>query len=203
MNFILGSQSPRRKEILSFFDLPFKQVKPHFDEESMPFTGGNPGHYATLLACEKGKSLLKEHPEAYILTADTVVYHNGRSFGKAANYDEAFEMLSTLSGTQHAVYTGMSLISPKGHFKGHGETLVTFNRLTPEEIDLYLRNAHWQDKAGSYAIQGPGSLTIKEIKGCYYNVMGLPVNTLKSLLEQAGISLWDHLRKQNCCPTVY
>ncbi len=197
MQFILGSQSPRRKEILEYFDFPFKQANPLFDEESLPYTGGDPAEYAMKLAYEKGKSLQPHFPDSYLLTADTIVYKDGKSFGKAANYEEAFKTLTTLSGAQNTVYTGVCLISPKGQFQGYEATQVIFNPLTPEEIDIYLHKAHWQDKAGCYAVQGAGSLVIKEIKGCYYNVMGLPVNTLRLLLAQAGINLWDHLKQQN------
>lgn len=197
MKFILGSQSPRRKEILSYFDFPFIQAKPPFDEETMPYTGGHAGEYATQLALEKGKSLAPLYPDAYILTADTVVYKDGRSYGKAANKEEAFKCISELAGKEHTVYTGVCLLTPKGDFKAYEATKVTFNPLTPEEIQIYLTRYHWQDKAGCYGIQGAGSLVIKEIKGCYYNAMGLPVNTLKFLLSQAGINLWDHLRQEN------
>jgi septum formation protein len=195
MRLILGSQSPRRREILSYFDLPFEQMKPDFDEETLPYSGGDPGAYAQTLAYEKGRSILRHRPQATVLTADTVVYREGRSFAKAANWAEAMEMLTALAGKWHSVFTGLCLLGPTGEFQGVEETHVLFNALTHAEIERYLEKTHWQDKAGSYAIQGGGSLIIKEIKGCYYNVMGLPVNTLNALLARAGIRLWDHLKK--------
>lgn len=194
MEFILGSQSPRRKEILEFFDFPFTQVKPNFDEEAVPFDGSHPGEYALTLARGKAESISKLKPNCSILTADTVVFQSGQSFSKAADYAEAFETLSTLSGKWHSVFTGLCLWTPKGQFQQYEETRVLFNALSHAEIDTYLKKTQWQDKAGSYAIQGAGSLIIKEIQGCYYNVMGLPVNTLNALLAQAGIRLWNHLK---------
>lgn len=194
MEFILGSQSPRRKEILEYFDFPFVQIKPDFDEEGVPFDGTNPGQYATTLARGKAESIAKLKPKAYILTADTVVFQNGRSFAKAADYAEAFEVLTLLSGNWHSVLTGVCLWTPKGVFEGFEETRVLFNHLSHEEKDIFLNKIHWQDKAGNYTIQGAGSLLIKEIQGCYYNTVGLPVNTLNALLAKAGIRLWNHLK---------
>ncbi len=194
MEFILGSQSPRRKEILEYFDFPFVQIKPDFDEESVPFDGTNPGDFAVKIAHGKAESIAKQKPTAYILTADTVVFQNGRHFAKAANYAEAFEVLSLLCGHWHSVFTGVCLWTPKGIFEGFEETKILFNQLSHEEKDLYLKKIHWQDKAGNYSIQGAGSLVIKEIQGCYYNAAGLPVNTLNGLLAKAGIRLWNHLK---------
>lgn len=198
MRLILGSQSPRRKEIMDYFDLKFEQIKPDFDEDAHPFDGKSPAEYALKLARGKAESLAHKYPDALILTADTVVYCKGKSLGKAASEAEAKEMLTMLAGTWHSVFTGLHLHEPDGKaLQAFEETRVLFNSLSPEEIAIYLKKARWQDKAGSYAIQGAGSLTIKAIRGCYYNVMGLPVNALNNLLSQVGLPLWDHLKNSS------
>lgn len=192
MRFILGSQSPRRVEILKFFSLPFEQISSQFDEESIPYHG-NPGAHATLLAKSKLETLSKNYPEATILTADTVVSLNGKLFGKPENEAKAFASLQELAGKEHSVYTGVAVWKAGKLFEGVEETKVLMNPLNDAQIWQYLKALHWADKAGGYAIQLAGSLLVKSIQGCYYNVMGLPINTLATLLKKIDIDLWDHL----------
>lgn len=193
MHLILGSSSPRRKEILSYFSYPFKQASPPFDEDSIPFVG-DPVSYVTTLALEKGHSLKKAYPHDVILTADTVVFVEGDVLGKPKTEEEMVAMLTRLSSRWHSVYTAVAVISPKIVLSEYEETRVLFNTLTPDDIHRYMRSHSLFDKAGAYAIQSSGSLIVKRIEGCYYNVMGLPVNTLRKVLEQAGIDLWNHLK---------
>lgn len=190
---ILGSQSPRRKEILSYFALPFEQVSPTFDEASVPFSG-DPAAYVCEVAEGKACALAKKFPNALILTADTTVFKSGKIYGKPATAEEAFQALSELAGQWHTVFTGISLYSPNKLWNGVEETKVLFNSLTPEQIRHYHTKLHWSDKAGGYAIQMAGGLAIKKIDGCYYNAMGLPVNSVRTLLLNAGIDLWDYLK---------
>ena len=194
MQFILGSQSPRRGEILNFFNLPFKQVSPHFDEEAIPFNDP-PEEYVKILAQGKGHSLVAQFPNALILTADTIVYRKGKMYGKPRDFQEAFLFLKELSGQWHSVFTGLSVSFQGQHFQEVEETRVLFNSLTEEQMRHYLQALHLFDKAGGYMIQGAGSLIVKCIEGCYYNVMGLPLNALCSVLHRAGIHLWEHLKK--------
>lgn len=194
MEFILGSQSPRRVEILGYFSLPFRQVASHFDEESVPFTG-DPAHYATALSMEKAKVLRVSFPEAIILTADTVVSIDGLLLGKPKDDAEGLKMLNLLQGRTHSVITAVSVVSPMGEASGHEETKVICNSLTPEEIRHYMQKHTLTDKAGGYAIQKSGSLLVKGIEGCYYNVCGLPVNTVRTVLQKIGIDLWDYLKE--------
>lgn len=193
MTLILGSQSPRRREILSFFDLPFRQVSPHFDEDSIPFLG-DPQHYVQVLAKEKALSLTHQLPPSIILTADTIVYKEGKIFGKPSGEQAAFDYLKELSGQWHSVFTGLALYHYNQVFQAVEETKVLFNELNDDQIHTYYRSLPWADKAGGYMIQGAGSLVVRRIEGCYYNVMGLPVNALCSLLEKIGINLWQHLK---------
>lgn len=193
MTLILGSQSPRRREILSFFNLPFQQVSPHFDEDSIPFLG-DPQHYVQVLAKEKALALMQQLPPSTILTADTIVYKAGKIFGKPAGEQAAFNYLKELSGQWHSVFTGLALYHDNQVFQTVEETRVLFNALSDDQMHTYYRSLPWADKAGGYMIQGAGSLIVKGIEGCYYNVMGLPVNALCSLLQKIGIDLWQHLK---------
>jgi len=190
---ILGSKSPRRKEILGYFSLPFEQISPEFDEESISFTG-DPIGYVTDISEGKAKKLAKDHPNTLILTADTTVYRNSKIYGKPADAEEAFQYFSELAGKWHSVFTGVTLHSKGQLYSSHEETRVLFNALTPDEIRHYHKKLHWSDKAGGYAIQMAGGLAINKIEGCYYNAMGLPINTVRKLLLKVGIDLWDYLR---------
>lgn len=190
---ILGSQSPRRKEIMEFFNLPFIQISPDFDEESIPFTG-DPKQFALTIAHGKGKSLVEKYPEAILLTADTVVYKDGKVFGKPVNKEHAKEMISELSGNWHSVYTAITLRHDQKVYDAIEETRVLFNALTSAHIDHYIDTLHFSDKAGGYAIQSAGGLIVRRIEGCYYNVMGLPINALYGLLHNVGIDLWKAIR---------
>ncbi len=193
MELILGSQSPRRVEILRYFSIPFRQVPSNFDEESIPYEG-DPVAYARRLSQEKAKVIQLQWPEAIILTADTVVSIDGQCLGKPGNQQEMMQMLTRLCGRWHSVITAVCVCTPKLTVCEHEETRVLCNQLTPEEIHRYLRVHHLEDKAGSYAIQKSGSIIVKKIDGCYYNVCGLPINAVRIALQQAGIDLWDYLQ---------
>lgn len=194
MQLILGSQSPRRKEVLSFFDLPFTQINPDFDEEAVPFHN-NPKEYVQILALGKAKSLTHRFPNHVILTADTIVYKQGKIFGKPSNYHEALKNLRELSGKWHSVYTGLTVANQGKYFQDYEETRVLFNSLTDEQLQTYLKTLSLTDKAGGYMIQGSGGLIVKKIEGCYYNVLGLPLNALSNVFRQANIDLWKYLKK--------
>lgn len=193
MRLILGSQSPRRKEILSYFSLPFEQISPHFDESSIPFRG-NPEEYVCLLSDGKAASLHSQYPQAVILTADTIVCRNHKIYQKPKTQEEAFQAFSELVGEWHSVYTGVTLCYNGKIYRQWEETRVLFNFLTPDEIRHYHSKIHWADKAGGYAIQMAGGLIVKRIEGCYYNVMGLPINTVRELLKKIGIELWHYVK---------
>lgn len=195
MQLILGSQSPRRREILSFFNIPFRQVSPNFDEEAIPFHN-NPQEYVQILAKGKADSLAHQFPQAVVLTADTIVYREGKIYGKPRDQHEAFEFLKELSGKWHSVFTGLTVSFKGQDFQTLEETRVLFNSLTEEQMQQYHHALIFSDKAGGYMIQGAGSLIVKRIEGCYYNVVGLPINALCSVLGQVGIDLWQHFKRQ-------
>lgn len=187
---ILGSQSPRRKEILSYFKIPFQQVSPDFDEEAIPFYD-DPEKFVCQLSKGKADSLKQQFPDAFIITADTIVYRGGRIFGKPRNLDEAFQFLSELAGQWHTVYTGVTVRHREKEFHRAEATKVLFNALNSDQIRHYHGMICWADKAGGYAIQEEGGLIIRKIDGCYYNVMGLPINTVNDLLNMIGVDLWN------------
>lgn len=191
---ILGSQSPRRREIFNFFTVPHTAVSPPFDEDSVPFEG-DPEKYVCILAEGKADSLHKDYPDATIITADSIVFLNNQVFGKPKSESHAFEMLKSLSGNWHTVYTGVTVYHQGQTYSKSEKTDVEFNPLSDDQIKKYHQTIHWQDKAGAYGIQASGGMIIKQIKGCYWNVMGLPINTLRELLSTIGIDLWDYQKK--------
>jgi len=193
MDIILGSQSPRRKEILEFFSLPFRQIHSDYDEDQVLFLG-DPAAYAMQVARGKAASLAERHPDAIILTADTVVYLNGRLYLKPATMHEAYIMLRELSGKRHQVFTGVTVFYKNKEFIDVEESHVEFCELTDSEIHKYAEAFFPLDKAGGYAIQKGGSLIVKRIEGCYYNIMGLPLQKVRHLLLNAGIDLWDYFK---------
>lgn len=194
MQLILGSQSPRRKEILNFFHLSFQQVSPSFDEDAVLFNG-QPIEYVQILSKGKAESLSSQFPHAVILTADTIVFLEGKIFGKPIDESQALDFLTELSGRWHSVFTGLTVLFQGRYFHICEETRVLFNALTREQIQAYVSELHLFDKAGGYMIQGAGGLIVKRIEGCYYNVVGMPINALKTALNWAGIDLWKHLKR--------
>jgi septum formation protein len=193
MRIILGSQSPRRKEIMDFFAIPFIQVPSAFDEESVPFAG-DPKAHAMLLSQKKSEVLAKAYPADAILTADSVVSCNGKLYNKPADEAEAFQILSDLCGKWHSVFTGVTVRKGEKVFTGFEETKLLFHNLTPEEIKTFHKHCHFLDKAGGYAIEKSGSLIVSKMDGCYYNVLGLPVSLTRELFLKVGINLWDYLK---------
>jgi len=193
MSLILGSQSPRRREILNFFSIPFQQVSPDFDETQVVFQG-NPGAFASEVARRKALCLSDRYPKDVILTADTVVYRGKRLFMKPESLEEAQGMLKELSGKEHQVFTGVCVARGRDYFVESEESRVHFHELTEPQIRTYAETFSPLDKAGGYAIQKAGSLIVKRIEGCYYNIMGLPIHTVRRLLLKVGIDLWDYLK---------
>jgi septum formation protein len=190
---ILGSQSPRRRDILSSFSLPFQQISSDFDEESIPFTG-DPIAYCTELAKCKAAALSARFPEAVILTADTVVFLNGKVYNKPRDAEEAFRFLSELAGHWHTVHTAVHVCQGAHSYADCEGTRLLFHPLTPEQIRTFHKHVHFLDKAGGYAIEGCGQIILAKIDGCYYNVLGLPINATRRLLARVGIDLWHYLK---------
>jgi len=182
MNIILASQSQRRIDLLNQFPIEFT-VCPSTITEKFCKTD-RPEITAMSLSFEKAYDIAYRNPDSIIIACDTVVFKNG-VYGKPVDKADAFKMLSHLSDSEHFVYTGISLVHVKDAIKitTFEKTKVTFNTLTEDQIWRYIDSGEPFGKAGSYGIQGLGSVLVKEICGDYYNVMGLPLSTLNKLLK--------------------
>lgn len=189
MKIILASASERRKELLERITKNFEIVISEFDESCVLYNN-NIEEYVEELAFKKAESVsLISNEESLIIGCDTIVFHKGKILGKPKDKDEAFDMLSSLSGDYHTVYTGVAIINNKTK---EVETFnvaskVLFSMLTKEEILSYIETEEYMDKAGSYGIQGLGGLFVEEIQGCFYNIVGLPINKLYRKLSNIGV----------------
>ena len=173
---ILASKSPRRKYILNQIGFKFSVVPSNFKEYlSSDFP---PEALAESLARGKAMKVAKMYSDKIIIGADTVVYLNDKFYGKPKNSQESFKMLRSLSGKSHEVITGVSLIllSKNIDCTFYQKTIVTIEDMTNEEILAYIKEYNPLDKAGSYGIQDGFSVFIKNINGCYFNVMGFPIS---------------------------
>jgi septum formation protein len=191
VNIILASASERRAELLKKITSNFKIKKSDFDEEDIPFSGSC-GDYVMALARGKAMDICSSVKKpAAIIGCDTVVYFNGKVFGKPKDSAEAFQMLSDLSGNTHEVYSGVAVINTETQeiSTQYVCTEVKFSKLSEEEINKYIETEDPLDKAGAYGIQGEAAIFVEEIKGCYYNVVGLPINKLYFMLREMGVNL--------------
>lgn len=178
---ILASQSPRRKELLKHLRVPF-DIKTSDIEEKIE-ANKSPEEVVQSLAFQKAAPVSAQHKSAYTIGADTVVVYNDTILGKPKTFEQAFHMLQMLSGKTHRVLTGVSIHHEGNHVQFFEQTEVTFYDLTDEEIKAYIETNEPFDKAGAYGIQGYGSLFVKEIKGDYFNVVGLPIAALYRQLK--------------------
>lgn len=178
---ILASQSPRRRELLGIIQEKFTII-PASGEEYIP-AGTPPAEAVKLLSRAKAEEIRVHYSTDTIVAADTIVTIDGRILGKPRCVEEAFEMLLTLSGRVHSVFTGVCVIFPSGQTECFAEeTRVEFYPLTEKDIADYVATGEPMDKAGAYGIQGKGALLVKSIAGDYYNVMGLPIGRLSRVL---------------------
>ena len=191
MKVILASKSPRRVEILEKIVKEFEEVQSNFDENTIDFKG-DIEKYVKDLSRNKAIEVSKRLNEpSIVIAADTVVFQDGKVLEKPKNEEDAFSMLSSLSGNTHKVYSGICLINT------YDDTVVTdcdctevrFSELNPRQIRNYINSGEPMDKAGAYGIQGLGGAFVEGIKGCYYNVMGLPLNKLYKALENYDITI--------------
>ncbi|MCH9633826.1 MAG: dTTP/UTP pyrophosphatase [Chlamydiae bacterium] len=190
---ILASSSPRRKEILDFFSIPYKQANPPFDEDTLQFQG-DPKALVKDLSKGKALSLVKRFPKDIILAADTLVYYEGSILGKPKSVEDAIKMLEMLQGKWHQVFTGITVLNPSHQITDVEESRILFKDCSESEIKKYVSSIHCLDKAGSYAIQGAGNILIEKMEGCFYNTCGLPINALERSLKVLGLSLWNYLK---------
>jgi septum formation protein len=188
---ILASASPRRKQLMEMLGLDFKILTPAIDEQ-----------FSNLLSIDeniknitqkKVFSVIDKHTllDALIIAADTVVVLDGTVLTKPKDYADAFNILQKLSSQTHQVHTGIYVfdtLSSEAIYKSE-KTKVTFKNINAVEIDAYIKTNEPFDKAGAYGIQGLGSVFIKRIEGCFYNVVGLPVSLLYDILKEFNIHI--------------
>jgi len=180
---ILASSSPRRREILSQFNIEFEIIESKIEEKICP--SDEPKQVAMSLAFQKAYDIANKFGKGeIIIAADTIVYKDS-ILGKPKNKIEALEMLKSLNGEEHSVITGIAIIEAGTDNKivDYEETRVKFRNLTHEKIMRYIEMEECFDKAGSYGIQGYGALLVEGIVGSYTNVVGLPITKLDSILE--------------------
>ncbi len=182
MRLILGSGSPRRRELLAQIGVVPDEIRPA-DIDETPHKNELPRPYAARLAVEKARAI---ESDDLILSADTVVAVGRRILGKPADVAEAAKFLMLLSGRSHRVITGVALRLGDKVWLRQVETVVKFKRLSDVELSAYLRSNEWQGKAGGYAIQGIGGAFIPAINGSYTNVVGLPLTETANMLIGAG-----------------
>ena len=172
---ILASGSPRRQQFLNELEIPFRVQK--FEvEEKYPrhLKGAEIAQHITTLKADPFRAIIK--PQQLVITADTIVWHEDSYLGKPQSEKEAFEMLSSLSGATHEVITAVGFLTIQEWDVITARTEVTFNMLSKNEIDAYIASGSPMDKAGAYGIQDRiGTIGIKNIKGSYTNVVGLPM----------------------------
>ena len=173
MKIILASASPRRKELLTLAGFDY-EVAVSECEEILP-DGITPDKAVEELARQKAEDVFARHNDAMIIAADTVVALDNTILGKPQNEDDAFRMLSSLSGRRHTVYTGVCIKTNEKTDIFHVATEVEFYELSEKEIKDYIATKEPMDKAGSYGIQGKGFVLVKGIHGDYFNVVGLPL----------------------------
>lgn len=194
-HIILGSQSPRRKELLAGmgvnFDIKVIPTTEEFDSTQPP------AEIAKSIAIKKGQcfeEIIAEYLSAdeplnsLVITADTIVSIHDRILNKPVHKAEAVEMLQLLSGNKHTVFTGVCITTELGQESFVCSTDVYFNKLSHAEIDYYIETCRPYDKAGSYGVQEwIGYVGIQKIEGCFFNVMGLPVNELYKKLKKYAV----------------
>lgn len=189
LKLILASASPRRRDLLNQLGFEFSVENSHCEEipdEQLPL-----GRRAQSLALQKALAVAQGHDTGLVLGADTIVAIDGQILGKPKGEADARTMLVMLSGKWHSVYTGIALVNAENMLVStdYEESSVKFKTLAFDEIDRYVKTGEPMDKAGAYGIQGKGSIFVEGIKGCYFNIVGLPLFKLNCMLQKYGINV--------------
>ena len=186
---LLASGSPRRAEILRAVGWPFEALATAIHETLVE--GESAEEMVERLALEKALAAAKRHPSALVLGADTTVVVDSEILGKPESEEDARRMLRLLSGKWHDVLTGVAILregGENGRAVAHERTKVRFAAMSDEEIEWYVKSGEPMDKAGAYAVQGRAALFIEEIRGDYWNVVGLPVRLAYKLAGELSSS---------------
>ena len=188
MEVILASQSPRRKELLGLFHIPFVIRVPHVDETMDPAL--SPAQAVAQVSRAKAEAVPRQADDV-VIAADTIVVCNGQILGKPRDAQDAENMLCLLSGRDHQVMTGMTVLRGDLVKTTTEITDIHFRALSNREIKAYIRTGEPMDKAGAYGIQGGAALFAERLVGDYYNVMGLPVCRLGQFLREIAPEIME------------
>ncbi len=199
--FILASNSPRRRELLSMLGMQFRVIVSDCDESID--MGTAPDMMVRELAVRKAQavaSTLDTSHDFIVIGADTIVWDGAHALGKPHDTEDARNMILSLSDDTHSVFTGVALIGCIGGviktISDAVETKVVFGHISPEEAAYYASHGEGADKAGAYAVQGVAGIYVKELHGDYYNVVGLPIARIRTMLEdEFGLSTCDYIMK--------
>lgn len=184
---VLASQSPRRRELLSVLFDNFDIIVSNADETVPPHL--TPEECVMEIARRKLFDVKEKACDALVIAADTIVVLDNKILGKPRDEEDAFDMLSSLSGREHTVYTGVAIAFNNKSSVFAEKTGVTFRKLNSNMIASYIKTGEPMDKAGAYGIQNKGALFVEKIKGDYFNVVGLPICRLSKELELLGFSV--------------
>ncbi len=190
---VLASASPRRRELLAQAGYEFQVIPANISEERRP--NEDPATFATRLAREKAQFVFDQFqrdadfPEdpLIVLGADTVVVTTNEILGKPRDAEDAARMLRLLSGRTHQVITGVCILTREAMTTAAEITDVTMKEISDKEIEAYIATGEPMDKAGAYAIQGRAACWIPRIEGCYFNVVGLPLALVTSMIEKQNL----------------
>ena len=188
MNVILASQSPRRRELLGLFHLPFTVRVADIDETMDPHN--SPENEVARVSALKASAIDRTDNDL-VIAADTSVVCDGQILGKPKDEADAFRMLQMLSGREHQVMTGMTVLLGQQQLTHTEITHIYFRTLSEQEIRAYVATGEPMDKAGAYGIQGGAALFAHRIEGDYFNVVGLPVCRMGQLLRQLAPELLE------------
>ena len=194
-SLILASGSPRRQSLLAALGVEFRVVTSSAPE---PNTGNSPAEIVIRNAMIKRDDVGPRIDEpAIIIAADTLVFYEEHVLPKPVDFDDARRMLRLLSGKTHQVLTGLAIVDTETGqtVEGSEATDVTFRELRDDEIDHFVHIVEPLDRAGAYTVDGPGSLIVAAYRGCYQNVLGLPMVRLNSLLGELGLDLFAIMDK--------
>ncbi|WP_204113601.1 Maf family protein [Shimia biformata] len=191
MKLILGSGSPRRRELLAQIGVVADDVRPP-DIDETPLKSELPRAYARRIASEKVAAVVAD-PDDIVLCADTTVALGRRILGKPADAGEAAEFLVALGGRRHRIITAVAVKRGDRVWQRDVESTAKMKRLSNEELNAYLASGDWQGKAGGYGIQGMAGAFIPWISGSFTGIVGLPLAETAALLQAAGYPLWKDM----------
>ena len=187
MRIVLASSSPRRRELMKEFNLPFEVIVKEVDET---FSGNSDVYHDSMeVSKKKAMAVFKDIPgDVIVIGSDTIVVQNGKIYGKPKDYDDAFDMLTKFSDNHHEVVSSLCLLIRRDGIEYEELTYdkadVYFDKLTKEEIDNWINSNDVYSKAGAYAIQEGFGKHIKKIDGDYFSIVGLPIHKLYELLKK-------------------